>query len=98
MLAIWETGVDYFKQFKMNRIILKTGNTFYPKSAILFLFILDSILQWNWYFGGEHKSTLKIVKRIIWNYVKLESRASENPMRVIISNIINKTLDTKEVS
>ena len=86
-LSIWDTYNDYTKQFRMERV-RKNGACFYPKWAIIALYSVNVVMIWLWPVAGIYQSTFKIIRRVCWNYCRLESRAAEAPEKHVLINII----------
>lgn len=90
IVSIWDTHNDYKNQFVVPRIFNKDSTCFYPKIVIATLFVVDVCMLWVWPFmSGPPAKTCKVIRRIVWNYVRLESRVAENPRDHVILQIIS---------
>ena len=97
VISAWDTINDFSKQFVVNRVY-EDKTCFYPRTVIVCLFFIDFLMLWTWPLHDSYaKSTCKVIRRISWNYVKLESRAAEAPGKHVLLHIIqyytNKELD-----
>ena len=88
IMGVWDSYNDFTSQFVMTRLY-ENKTCFYPKTVITSLFIINILMIWTWPISdATKKSTAKVIRRICWNYVKLESRAAECPDKQVLLHIL----------
>lgn len=71
IIGLWEIYNNYVNQFGMARVFEKNGVCMYPRSFLIFGFIVVSISQFAWVFAGPFAPVWTIVRKIIWNFLRI---------------------------
>ena len=61
----------------MKRIFLHTGICIYNSNLILTGFMIITTCQWSWIWAGSYSGNFTIIRKVIWNFLRLESRLSD---------------------
>lgn len=57
--------------------------------AILYGFYFISFTQWTWVWAGTHSGTFTIVRKVLWNFLRLESRVADLYRKYAVVEIVH---------
>lgn len=78
IISIWEFSNNYYNHIQMPRVFKSgQGICIYPKTVIISGFVIICICDWAWVWAGRYSGVFGVLSKIVWNYMRLESRIAD---------------------